>query len=887
MNKIAQNIKNRLSLRAPQAESIDILAKLADELDLKTSFDLVEELKKVHALYPICSDFERNFPSITFSLATGVGKTRLMGAFITYLYLAKGIKNFFVIAPGNTIYNKLVEDFSTPTHPKYVFKGIAEFVQAPPRIITSDNYSEFRQMTIDSESITVNIFNIQKISSEMRGGKEPKIKRLSECLGDSYFNYLAELEDLVILMDESHHYRADAGMKAINELRPVLGLEVTATPIDSKGNKFKNVVYEYSLAHGLIDGFLKEPAVATRRDFNPDQYKNDPRELDLIKLEDGIKIHEETKIKLDLYSRDTGKNKVKPFVLVVAKDTTHAKEILDMIESDRFFDGRYKGKVMEIHSNQKGSEKEENVQKLVDLESPDNQIEIVIHVNMLKEGWDVTNLYTIIPLRTANSQILTEQTIGRGLRLPYGKKTGVKEVDTLTIIAHDKFNSIVEAANDPNSIIRKENIIEIDPQTLYREQTVVTSQSVFENSLQENSFDSEKLEFGKPIADNGVSRQAKKALFETISTFGQEVTNINQLQSPEVKKLVIQKLIDKMEDADQPDLFKEDLIEAAKQEYEAVVEQVTDLIIPIPRILVQQSTKVKTGFTDFDLCTDYMNYNPVSDEIVRMTLRTNEQEILQSETGGVERDTPENTIVNELINFPEIDYDENSALLYKLAKQAIGKIGEGKTQAELENIILYYKKPIAEDIYAQLRCNFFIEDAPYEEPKVSAFTKIAPHNFTKYTKDKIHHYSETIQPTNLIPSLVFDGFKKACHNLYKFDSKSEKDFATLLEADNEVKKWLRPARDQFKIFYSMNSRLYEPDFVVETNSEIYMFEVKAEKDLEAKEVQEKAEAAKLYCKSATEFNLANNGKPWRYVLLPHNEISLSKSFKGLVDRFEV
>lgn len=93
------------------------------------------EFEKVRNLYPTCSDFERDFPSLCFALATGVGKTRLMGAFITYLHLAKDIMNFFVLAPNLTIYRKLIEDFSNPNHPKYVFKGIGEFAQNPPRII--------------------------------------------------------------------------------------------------------------------------------------------------------------------------------------------------------------------------------------------------------------------------------------------------------------------------------------------------------------------------------------------------------------------------------------------------------------------------------------------------------------------------------------------------------------------------------------------------------------------------------------------------------------------------------------------------------------------------------------------------------------------------------
>ena len=144
--------------------------------------------------------------------------------------MAHGISNFFVLAPNLTIYNKLIADF-TPNTKKYVFKGIAEFAINAPKIITGDDY-EVKGRALDLfASVSINIFNISKINAEVRGGKSPKIKRLSEYLGDSYFNYLAELPDLVLLMDESHRYRADAGVRALNELKPLLGLELTATPI--------------------------------------------------------------------------------------------------------------------------------------------------------------------------------------------------------------------------------------------------------------------------------------------------------------------------------------------------------------------------------------------------------------------------------------------------------------------------------------------------------------------------------------------------------------------------------------------------------------------------------------------------------------------------------
>ncbi|MDO8591009.1 MAG: DEAD/DEAH box helicase family protein [bacterium] len=881
MNTKAQAIKNRLSLRKPQADSLEILEKLADVLELKKDVDVASELSKVRALYPTCADFERDFPSVCFSLATGVGKTRLMGAFISYLYAAKGVKNYFVLAPNLTIYNKLIDDLSNPQNPKYVFRGISDFAITAPRIITGDNYAEARQSSLFKESVKINIFNISKINSEVRGGKEPRIKRLSEYLGESYFNYLSELPDLVLLMDESHHYRADSGLRAINELKPILGLELTATPIDTKGIKFKNVVFDYPLARALQDGFVKEPAVATRRDFNPDQYRNDPKELDLIKLEDGVRIHEDTKVALDIYARDSGNRLVRPFVLVVARDTDHAKEIRGLIESDRFFEGRYTGKVMEIHSNQRGEEKEENVQRLIDLEKPENPIEIVVHVNMLKEGWDVTNLYTIIPLRAANSQILTEQTIGRGLRLPYGVRTGVEMVDKLTIIAHDRFQSIVDAANDPNSIIRQENIIEIDPDALPEAQEVITASSVMEEALGLKRKEVATIANEVDRQKAGLALEAEQLITEAVSTLGASIKNINDLKSDEIRKLAFEKMITSIESNPQQNLFKTAIVEAAKQEYESVVSELIEKTIPIPRVLIQQKHDVKSGFNDFNLDVDGLNYQPVSEEIIRRTLRTNESEILQSDSSGVARDVPENILVNELINYPEVDYDRESELLYKLARQAITKLGKGRNDEDLENIVLYHKREIGKYIYAQLQQHFYLESSGFDEPLVYPFDRIKPHNFSKYTADSVHHYTETITPTNTIPSKVFGGFKKACHNLYKFDSKAEKDFATIMEKDANVSKWLRPADSQFELYWKHNSKRYHPDFVAETMDAIFMIEIKAEKDIDDKEVKEKAASGKKYCETATTFNKANGGKTWSYVLIPHTAVALNMSFSGL------
>ncbi|MDZ4121552.1 MAG: DEAD/DEAH box helicase family protein, partial [Candidatus Cloacimonadaceae bacterium] len=308
--------------------------------------------------------------------------------------------------------------------------------------------------------VRINIFNISKINSEVRGGKEPKIKRLSEYIGQSYFDYLASLPDLVLIMDESHRYRATAGARAINELKPILGLELTATPYveSSKGPvPFKNVIYSYSLARAMEDGFVKEPAVVTQKNFIPSQFS--PQALEEIKLKDGVSLHEITKVELVTYARQNDLPLVKPFMLVIARDTTHASKLLELIKSPDFFDGRYKDKVIQVDSSVSGEKEDEMIQRLLNVEKWDEPTEIVIHVNMLKEGWDVTNLYTIVPLRAANARVLIEQSIGRGLRLPYGKRTGDMPIDRLNIVAHDKFQEIIAEANRPDSLIRLTELI--------------------------------------------------------------------------------------------------------------------------------------------------------------------------------------------------------------------------------------------------------------------------------------------------------------------------------------------------------------------------------------------------------------------------------------------
>ncbi|WP_430755039.1 DEAD/DEAH box helicase [Magnetovirga frankeli] len=720
MNRHVNSITGRLSLRPPQRRSLEILDRITEIAPPGKEPDINAVLEIIRSEFPTVTDFEREFPSLCFALATGVGKTRLMGAFISYLHLAHGINNFFVLAPNLTIYNKLIADF-TPNTPKYVFKGIAEFATNTPAIITGDNYDQ-RDPASGSlfGGVRVNIFNISKINSEVRGGKSPRIKRLSEYIGESYFDYLAGLPDLVMLMDESHRYRASAGIRAINELRPILGLELTATPCVESARgavTFKNVIYDYPLGRAMADGFVKEPAVVTRKDFNPAGMSAE--EIERLKLEDGLRLHESVKVELETYARESGNAIVKPFLLVIARDTTHAGQLLSLIQSDGFFEGRYKDKVIQVDSSQTGAKEDEMVERLLKVELTSEPTEIVIHVNMLKEGWDVTNLYTIVPLRAANARILIEQSIGRGLRLPYGKRTGVTALDRLNIIAHDKFQEIIEEANKPDSTIRLQAVV-LDADELGEKTVTVVSQSQLATRLgfkpaQVTSSTTLAGQDEAPAFSKPEEQKVAQIAYEVIKQYEnqpQSLPTVEHLKKPEIQAAIV-RAVEEQRTPGQMEL--EGLTE--KPDIAAVVARTVELVtqqtIDIPRILVVPRGEVQSGFKPFTLNLDTLRYPAVSDELWIQTLRTNEREVLALGRGGIEEERLEDYVVSGLVDFDDISYDEHADLLYDLASQTVRHFQTYLSDEESRKVLRCFQRDIARFIHVQMQEHYWEEAAGY------------------------------------------------------------------------------------------------------------------------------------------------------------------------------
>jgi len=895
-------INNRLALRPPQHESLERFARICDILSLSKSPDLDAELAKMWELFPTLTSFEREFPSVCFALATGIGKTRLMGALIAYLHYHKGIKNFFVMAPNLTIYKKLKADLGDPSNLKYVFRGLDKFVN-PPRIIDGDNYEEFRQLSTHEllQPVIINIFNISKLNSE-----SGRMRRLNEVLGQSYFAYLQSLPDLCIFMDESHHYHADRGFDTINELHPILGVELTATPQIQQGSRkidFKNVVYEYSLAHALNDGlYVKVPVVFTRKDFHPEEYT--PEQLDHEKLNDGIRLHEETKSRLDVYARSTGNPIVKPFVLVVAKDTEHSHHIREYLTSDNFFRGYYKDKVLEINSSQRGSEKDENIELLLSLEKPDNRIEIVIHVNMLKEGWDVTNLYTIIPLRASASETLTEQTIGRGLRLPYGQRTGVDEVDRLSIVSHDRYEAIVSLANDPNSLVRR--VYYIDPTETDNDdqRETVELPSVYDQLTSAESF-TEQLAFtlretaSESYAESKTPEQTvqvaqfvAKLASKTVIELGKQVKTFDATKDTEIRKVVHSSIVNEtIRQFPSLNLKKEDLTSVVEVAIDTCVQALTDNVIPIPVAVVQPFAEVKRGFYEFALDTHNINWHPSDDTLIGTELQEG-GETFEYDTEFVlfpKADTVENEIVRHIIIHDNVDYGTCADLIYSLIADAKRHFLSYLDSSETEKVMRDRQRTLADIIYAQMNEHFYKEETSYHASNMRPFTRIETGFGGKFKSDDLYDLRATL-PAAEVKTKIFKGFKKACHTLYKFDSNPERIFAIVLENDGTVLKWMRPSAKQFNIYYGAGGiSRYEPDFVVETEGIIYMVETKAANEVQnalrnkSGDVWEKAIAGQEYCRAVSEWNSVNGGKPWEYVLISHDEVRLQSSFGYLIN----
>ena len=355
-------------------------------------------------------------------LATGVGKTYLAVGLIEYL-ASQGQRDFLIVVPGDTIHEKTIANF-TPGSLKFV-PG-SDF---SPVIITADNYRDASIGAALSDPAVVKVF-IFKVQTLIRPSDKVsrRVREANEWIEGPLYDYLQTADDLTVIADEHHvyHEKAKAFSDAIRSLAPRALIGLTATPSSSDVDK---IVFSYSLAEAIADELVKIPVIV----FRPDGIKS----VD-VQLADACHLRAIKDVAWTAWAETNGRVPVKPVLFVVCQTIEEAEVVAEHLTASSLLPAE--GQILLIT----GQSSDVALAQLAAVESPESPVRAVVSVDKLKEGWDVKNIGVIVALRVLASEALTEQILGRGLRLPYGFRVGSDPVDTVDIVAHDSYKTLLE-----------------------------------------------------------------------------------------------------------------------------------------------------------------------------------------------------------------------------------------------------------------------------------------------------------------------------------------------------------------------------------------------------------------------------------------------------------
>ena len=418
----------------------DMLESISAELDLRAPNK--EALRQL--VFTLDGDYDPDVMQV-LNLATGVGKTYLMAAFVEYLR-RQGVGNVVIVTPGKTVQAKTVQNF-TPGMPRYI-TGSA----VPPEVVTPQDYSAWvarqngpARLAFGREvPMLAFIFNIQQLiapkeaEGDTHGATQDAMRRKPRRFDENagvLFDYLKGLDDLVVIADESHLYGASAVAfnAALKELDPAAAIGLTAS-VDKATD---HVIYEYPLYRAIQDKYVKAPVLAFRKTgYGTDEASEEQQ------LRDALQLRALKQAYYDSYAASQNRDHVNAVAFVVCSDVEHATQVADLLRTPEYL-GR-ESAVLQVDSKH---EDELTQRRLDELDRPESPVLAVVSVNKLKEGWDVKNIAVVVTLRAMASEVLTQQTMGRGLRLPFGRYTGVWQIDQLDIIAHQSFTELLNAEN--------------------------------------------------------------------------------------------------------------------------------------------------------------------------------------------------------------------------------------------------------------------------------------------------------------------------------------------------------------------------------------------------------------------------------------------------------
>ncbi len=458
-----------------QREAVETVIYLYDVVGAKDKYDLI----RFDASGTVSAGmFSEDWLRVVIKMATGAGKTKVMSLVLTWCYFHKLYepgsqlaRNFLVIAPNIIVLDRIRHDFDG-------LKIFHEDPLLPENGYEGQNWNDDFQLILhiqDKVHVTHplgNIFltNIHRVYSGNETipsadddnamdyflGERP-VSKITDNKVDLGV-IVREIDELVVMNDEAHHVHDErmAWFKSIQDIHNKLKqkdhflslqVDVTATPRHNNGAIFVQTVSDYPLVEAISQNVVKHPVLpdaASRAKLVEQQSsKFTERYQDYLHLgvEEWRKTYEEHK--------KVGK---KAILFVMTDDTTNCDEVAEWLE--RTYQD-FQGAVLTIHTNKSGdiseNKKGKNNDELDLLREQANQIDAwespykaIVSVLMLKEGWDVRNVTTIVGLRAyvAKSNILPEQTLGRGLRRMY---SGSDLIEYVSVVGSAAFMDFVES----------------------------------------------------------------------------------------------------------------------------------------------------------------------------------------------------------------------------------------------------------------------------------------------------------------------------------------------------------------------------------------------------------------------------------------------------------
>lgn len=798
--------------------------EIAARLDLRAANkDAVKSIILTLGAHYDVLHLRRPFEGVA-DVATGVGKTYIMAATLEYLAY-EGVRNFAVITPGRTILNKTVANF-TEGHPKSLLGSMS----VKPVVITSDSFAtpSARAAMNDDAIVKLHVFTVQALTRPTTNVGR-RTHEFHEGLGAAFYDQMKSMDDLVVFADEHHVYYAPAFSRTVRDLDPYALIGLTATPHPRTPED--QIIFRYPLAAAIADQVVKTPVLVGRSDD-----RNDPR----TKLQDGIKLLELKGRAIERYATNTGSALVYPLMLVIAPTIAEAEEITDIIESPSFANGSYLNRVLTVHS----SAPDEALEALDQLENSDNPYRIVISVGMLKEGWDVKSVYVIASLRASVSDILTEQTLGRGMRLPFGEYTGIELLDTLEVLGHERYEELLRKANVLNeqfvdwrtrAELRRNQHGELVP---VQERLDVSVPLVEASGTNGHDFavGTERPDFGRTPISGGL---AIRTVDDTILGGAEQIwqLDLQLLPRDDIPEIRIPYL--KMQSIQSPfslaDITDLDPFRAAGRRIAA------DPSGQLRRITISARRRIGEDGRSHVYLVTAPAVDAVVSPAVTLPLFTAREQLVD-----VLLDSP-------IVPARAIQLHPAERIVDAFV-EGLGEDAEAFLSAALENAASELIRLVSS------------ERQKYVAPPT--YTEVVEVQPLKPVRKRREHTSSDRYST--FDRTVGYVFGKSLYAQDWFDSSPERDVANIFDQAEDVSVWLRLQRNDLRILWN-DARDYNPDFIVrEFSGQHWVVEVKADRDRNNEDVRAKRRAAQRWANYVS--GDPRSDGDWGYVLVFESDI---------------